>query len=144
MTLFVDSQHNARRMSKSIYSLKVRMLRTQFKLTPREEKGLRDICIFVSLLYVKAWIRAPLAAAAPYQDLEMLKALAGHHNKIIAKATVPKLRNHTWYLSKELVALALFDALVPSNTKKLMIEAITNREGAEEPIQRIDLKDAIL
>ena len=71
----------------------------------------------------------------------MLKALAGHHNKITAKATVSKLRNHTWYMSEELVALALFDPIVPSNTKKLMIEAITNREGAEEPIQRIDLKE---
>jgi hypothetical protein len=133
--------HHARWMSKAIYSLKVWMLRTQFKLTPREEKGLRDICIFVVLLYVKAWIRAPLAAVAPQQDLEMLKAMAGYHNKTIAKATASKLSHHLWYLSEELVAMALFDPLVSTTTKRAMVEAISNKEGAEEPPKRINLKE---
>ena len=48
------SMHQARWMSKVIYSLKVWMFKSQFDLRPKEVKGLRDICIFSTRLYLKA------------------------------------------------------------------------------------------
>jgi hypothetical protein len=67
--------HHARWMSKAIYALKVLMFRSQFKLTAREEKGLRQIAVFISPLYTKAWTLALEAAAAPRHDLQLLKDL---------------------------------------------------------------------
>lgn len=85
------------------------------------------------LLYVKALIRAFLAAIASHQDLKMLKAMAGYHNKTIAKATASKLSHHLWYLSEELVAMVLFDPLVSTTANRAMVEAMSNKECAEEP-----------
>ena len=55
------ANHQARWMAKVIYTFKVWMFRNQFRLTSHEQKGLRDLCIFFSRIYVKVWITAPLA-----------------------------------------------------------------------------------
>ena len=67
------AMHHARWMSKVIYSLKVWMFRSQFKLTAFEEKGLRKMCVFTVIIYLKAWFTAPLAASAPRNDLQLLQ-----------------------------------------------------------------------
>lgn len=45
--------HRARWMAKSIYCLKIFLFRHQFKLTKKEEKGIKDICNFTVTIYVK-------------------------------------------------------------------------------------------
>ena len=56
-----------------IYSLKILMFRKNFKLTPKEEKSLRDLSIFIARIYCKAWITAHFTIQAPNQDLILLK-----------------------------------------------------------------------
>ena len=75
-------------MMKIIYTFKVRMFRSQFSLSAREERGLRDLCIFYSRVYVKAWYTAPLSVAAPNNDLQLLKSLLEYSsiNSAISKA----------------------------------------------------------
>src|SRR5678816_1566154 len=119
------AMHHARWMSKVLYSLKIWMFRSQFH-RPKEAKGLRDICIFAVRLYLKIWITAPLAAAAPQNDLRFLQALLDYdtiHNPI-AKAASAKMSRHLWYLSEELVGLALFDKDVPTAVKRELVKAI--------------------
>ena len=65
-------QHRARWMAKAIYALKIWMFRDQFRLTKREEKGIRDICLFTVRLYITAWYRSPEATSAPRLDLQLL------------------------------------------------------------------------
>ena len=48
------AMHQARWMSKIIYTFKVWMFRSQFSLTAHEERGLRDLCVFFSRVYVRA------------------------------------------------------------------------------------------
>lgn len=66
--------HHARWMSKSIYCLKIYIFR-EFKLDKDDEKKLLDICLFIIFVYIKFWYLAPLAAAAPNQDLNFIKKL---------------------------------------------------------------------
>ncbi|KAG0707001.1 hypothetical protein GWK47_024234 [Chionoecetes opilio] len=128
--------HHARWMAKVIYSFKVWLFRRQFRLTVREEPGLRDICVFVVRLYLKAWFTAPLAAAAPNSDLELMKALAAYPNRVIGKAARAKLAKHLWYLSEDLVGLALFDRAVLFATKALMVSAMeVEADGSEDDRQ---------
>jgi len=77
--------HHDRWMSKVIYSLKVWMFRSQFRLTAFEEKGLLQMCLFAVILYLKAWFMAPLAARAPRHDLSLLQDLYEYqqHNEAI-------------------------------------------------------------
>jgi hypothetical protein len=55
-------------MAKAIYSLKVYLFREQFKLTKKEEKGIREICVFTVRVYVKFWFQAASACRAPRND----------------------------------------------------------------------------
>lgn len=59
----------ARWMSRAIYCLKMFLFRNEFHLTPTETKSVTELCIFIVLIYVKAWFTAPLAAASPDHDL---------------------------------------------------------------------------
>lgn len=69
------AMHRARWMSKAIYSLKIFLFRKQFQLTPEEEKLIREICLFVVLVYARFWFLAPLPSSAPNNDLLLLKVL---------------------------------------------------------------------
>ena len=117
------------------------MFRSQFKLTAKQCRGLRDLCIFFAIIYVKAWTTASRSAEAHLNDLELLKSLQAYSaiNKRISDATVNKFKGHLWYLSEHLVGLALFDDNVSAQTKDEMVAAMTNKEGEESPLKRVNI-----
>ncbi|KAG0715576.1 hypothetical protein GWK47_011636 [Chionoecetes opilio] len=125
-------------MSKAIYSLKVWLFRRQFKLTAKEEKGLREMCCFVVLVYLE-WFTAPSAVQAPRRDLNLMRALLNYSttNSAISTATLEKLR-HLWYLSEELVGSTLFDEDVSLTMKRRMLESMKRQveDEDEEPLKR--------
>ena len=61
--------HHASWMAKALYSLKIWMSKEQFQLSESEENGIREACIFITVVYIKAWFRASLPASAPNNDL---------------------------------------------------------------------------
>ena len=138
--------HRARWMAKSIYSLKIWMLKGQFKLTKREQKGIADICLFTVKLYVTAWYQAPYAPFAPRLDLQLLKDIMEYKafNTAVAHVALKKFLGHLWYLSEELVAFAFFDDAVSLDTKRQMVEALHNTGGNEHPLKRITLDPTII
>ena len=120
------AMHHARWMSKVLYSLKIWMFRSQFKLTCSEERGLRQVCIFAVRIYLKAWMQAPLAAHAPMHDLSLMKELSTYRaiDPRSADAAFMKMKKHTWYLQPELACLGLFDDHVDLKTKREMVEKL--------------------
>ena len=141
------AMHQARWMSKVLYSLKIWMFRSQFHLTPREEKGLRDICIFIVYLYVKVWITCPNAITAPATDLQFLKDLINYEviHPEISKTATKKFLNHLWYLSEELVGLALFDEDADTEVKRAIIQRIKNsKESEEQPVKKAQVNPKLI
>ena len=136
------AMHHARWMSKEIYSLKIWMFRGQFKLTYKEEQSLRKMSVFVSTVFVKHWIESSISISAPRNDLELLKALHDYSetDKEISKATLEKFSSHLWYLSEELVAMSLFDALVPSTTKILIVKAMNEKSAIDETSKKAKIR----
>ena len=61
--------HHARWMAKAIYSLKIFLLRKSFKLQKHEEEKIYSICKFVVFVYIEPWFTAPLAVAAPNNEI---------------------------------------------------------------------------
>ena len=63
--------HQARWMARAIYSLKICLLKSHFKnlISMKEKQALRDVCLFIAIVYVKPWLGCSLAVKAPYQDL---------------------------------------------------------------------------
>ena len=113
------AMHQARGMSKVIYSMKIWLFRSQFKLTTKGLKGITEVVIFGIRVYLKAWMTAPLAISAPRNDLNFLNTLIKYEqvNPKVSKAAATKMANHMWYLSEDLVGLAFFDDRVPTSTK---------------------------
>jgi len=95
-------------MSKVLYCFKIWLFRDQFNLTKVEEIGIREICLFCSLFYVRSWMKCSLLTEAPRRDLQFMKQLLEYKtiSPAVSKAASEKLSNHMWYLSEELVALA--------------------------------------
>ena len=121
------------------------MFREQFRLTKPEEKGLRDICVFTVLLYVRAWFRAPSVSCAPQFDLQLLKDIDHYksHNSIISAIALKKLLGHSWYLSPVLVAFGFFDDDVSPDTKRRMVQAL-QVPGDDHPVKRAIVDPAMI
>jgi len=103
-----------------------------------KETGLRDFAIFAVRVYLKAWITAPSAISAPLNDLQLMTTLLQYStiHKAISSATAKKFSLHLWYLSQELVALALFDDRV--STKRLLVAAL-EKENSNKPSKRPEI-----
>ena len=132
--------HHARWMAKALYCLKIFLFRSQFKLTKAEVNRVREICIFLVGVYLKAWFQAPLTIQAPYHDFLFLQTIRNYRstNEKISHAAVKKFCNHLWYLSPDLLLFSLFDPNVPLLIEKRMRDKLLTcreeeeREGSEE------------
>ncbi|XP_015122332.1 uncharacterized protein LOC107044808 [Diachasma alloeum] len=141
--------HHARWMAKAIYSLKMFLFRDQFHLTSSEESGLRELCIFIVVLYQKAWFTASNPITAPNNDWQLLKKIAqnidtvGSVSSKICKAVFHKFEKHLWYLSEELIAFAFFDKNVSIEIKRKMCQALKTHSAfnSERNPRAIEIKD---
>lgn len=117
------------------------MFQDQFDLNSSELSGLREICIFVVLFYIKAWYQAPSAVRAPQCDLTLLQQLIVYSksNKKIAEAALAKLVRHLWYLTPETAALGFFDPDVPLEVKLKMSQVIKSKEGSGRDVKKITI-----
>jgi hypothetical protein len=118
--------HHARWMSKIVYCFKIYLFRFEYQLPRKDEKKLKRLCLFYALVYVKAWFSAPIPSDAPINDLKLYKQLLNYKNidTTIADTALEKLRKHFWYISPELVPLALFSKKVSIEDKKKIQRAI--------------------
>jgi hypothetical protein len=128
--------HRARWMARVIYAIKICMFHSQFIMTKREQASIKRFATFGVIVYVRAWFQAPQAAAAPANDLELLKKMVSYADKQISDAAVTAYCRHLWYLSESLVALSFFDPDVCLSIKRDMVKAL-NVEGSEKPLKRI-------
>ena len=137
------AMHHARWMSKAIYILKMYLFRHQLILLETEREQIRNFCQFLIHIHVQAWFLAPLVAAAPSQDLNLLRQLEAYKsiNKGIAKACLLKHKLHLWYLSEKLVCLAIFDSNVTRETKQDLATAILTTTVPENKLKRIVVED---
>lgn len=132
--------HQARWIAKAIYSLKIWMFRSQFQLTARECRGLSDLNIFITKIYIKFWFLAPVAPKAAWNDLQLLQQLHSFPHRDISEATSRKLAGQLWYLSEDLILFALFDQDVDINTKRAIVKASMEKEGTTKSLKRAEVQ----
>lgn len=91
-----EAMNHARWMYKVIYSLKIWIINAQFKLTSKEEKGLRDVCDFAVREYLQSWISKRQASDDSYSDRLLLILLIEYSsiNSAISKSVSRKFSNH--------------------------------------------------
>lgn len=93
--------------------------------------------LFVTRVYLTYWFESPAAHSAPRHDLALLCALSEYPNTEIAKAATTTFERHLWYLSEILIAFAFFDDAVTTEDKRLMVVALQEVDGSDEPLKRI-------
>src|SRR6218665_2499361 len=118
--------HRIRWMAKLIYSLKISIFRSQFKMTARELSALGEFCVF--------------AVSAPRNDFQLIRDLYGYRNinAAISKAAFKSFSGHLWYLNEVLIGLAFFDPNVPVEMKTAMVAAL-RKTGQPDHSRRIFL-----
>ena len=89
--------------------------------------SIRNLALFYSVYYGKAWLTRMFAAQAPSNDLAFIKtpeeicdanSVLLHNFQKMVKLTLNKIKDHSWYLSKWLVGLAFFDTSMNNSTKE--------------------------
>ena len=132
--------HRARWMAKGIYCMKIFGFRHQFHLSSREINSLRRICLFVCTIYATFWFDAPMAPAAPINDLHMLQLVeqfASVDNKV-ASVAEKKMRLHLWYLSEDLAGLSLFCNDTSVHDKTTIAKILQQEPHTfDEPVRRL-------
>ncbi|GBN77423.1 hypothetical protein AVEN_254189-1 [Araneus ventricosus] len=127
--------HHARWIAKLIYGIKIYLFRNQkdvFKLTKKEDYEERFVK-FGALLYTKAWNEAPLSTEALANDLQLWKDLKKIRvrNFEISKTSRDVFERHLWYLSDELVELAIFSDNIISEKKQTVSNLTIKSEKSE-------------
>lgn len=131
--------HQARWMAKAIYTIKMTLFVDQLELPSRLQRGLHQVALFVSLLYIKNWHEALIPEYAPQNDLELLQALNDYPDKEVSAEAIRAFSRHLWYLSEDLIALAFFDDRVDDGEKKLMLENLV-RPASKKVLKRLNEK----
>jgi hypothetical protein len=138
--------HKARWMAKLLYSAKIVLLEENIRslpagtITSRQQTGkLRDFVTFISLIYSSWWNTCTIAVDAPWNDLCLFKKCLLYKavNSTVSKSAVAALSRHLWYLTAEMVPLALFSDLTPSvERQNLAARLLEVRSGADLPRDR--------
>ena len=120
------ADHHARWMSKVIYNLKIRLLSKIFKLSPEEKEQVDKVTEFAVLFYTKYWLETPLPASAARHDLEFMGHMLQYRQArpTIAYSVLQSCYRHLWYITPQLITLALADKDLEDNSKEQIAVAL--------------------
>lgn len=144
--------HLARWMAKAIYCLKLFMFQSQFSMTDKEKQCVKDMALFVSLIYVRFWHEAPLGIKASLNDVQLLEALGSYPNRSVAQAATDTFNRHLWYFSEILIGLSFFDSRIESDVKKQMAtnlkipafdDSLKRLKSPPEPLSSLGLANCV-
>jgi len=114
--------HKARWMAKILYAIKICLLETPILQLPpgtistqQQLSKLKDFVLFATLIYSSWWFSCE-SDLQLYQNLLKYAAV----NPVVSSSAIRAFNRHLWYLSAEMVPLALFSDVVPDEEKQSM------------------------
>ena len=122
--------HHARWMSKCIYYLKIRLLSRVFTISTDERSQTDQMVEFILLMYTKLWFTSSLASSAARSDLNFMSAVHDYR-KVNSKVAWEVLRSayrHLWYITPQLLPLALTDRELEDSSKEAIARTLHSTE----------------
>ena len=125
--------HKARWMTKLINGLKIALLEKHIAELPagtittcHQVRKIRAFTTFITHVYSVWWLTCRNTVDSPYNDLQLYKRLLEYEtvDKVISQSAIRALNRHLWYLTEEMVPLALFSKLVPSTERRALADAL--------------------
>jgi hypothetical protein len=101
----------------------------QIKLTARELASIQRFNRFVIHIYLESWFTCNSVTEAAVNDLKILERLQLYDDKELSKIGLKWLTRHSWYLSPELAALAIFSAQLSCPQKQQLIDNMITERG---------------
>ena len=98
---------------------------------------------FVVFVYLEYWFTAPSLFSASSNDLRIWTRILTfkYVHKNVSSRAAAVLRCHTWYLTKYLITLALFDDSFPEETRDTLAQVIGQLPPVDIEIRKPTLPD---
>ena len=136
------ADHHARWMSKAIYTLKLTLLQHQFPDIPwHKKRKLEKMTFFILFVYLESWFTSSFLFSAAHNDIllhQRLLKFNKYHRKL-SRVGLTVLQRHTWYLTEELVPLALFSSNITDEVQNSLAQSISTLPVTDLPIQKPEL-----
>lgn len=119
--------HKARWMAKLIYSIKICLFKQQIQDLPRgtimtlqQVSKVRNFVNFAILVYSTWWITTNSMEDAPWNDLNFYQSLLKYEDvhPEISSSAIRAFQLHLWYLTAELVPVALWSNKVSEDARR--------------------------
>ena len=142
--------HKARWMAKLIYALKICLMEKSISklksgtvTTKPQMRKLRDFVIFSVLLYVPWCFLCNSVVNSPWNDLKLYKDLLSYEgvNALVSRSARKAFDRHLWYVTSEMVVLALFSSNTPEAEKKLLGDTLKQIESVSGDSKEQPQKD---
>ena len=98
------------------------------RLTKKQEEGIARMTTYIVCLYGHYFLTSTFSTRAPIHDLRFYHNLTNFKriDKDLAESALKSLKRHLWYLTPELVVLALFDNQISVDDKQLMAATLVS------------------
>ena len=125
--------HKARWMAKLLYSIKLCLFEKQIAdlpagtiTTEKQVPKIREFVTFVTLVYSSWWMTCTSVTDAPWNDLQLISKLKQYEavNAEISRSALKAFKRHLWYLTEEMVPLALFSSVVPHDHRRALADRL--------------------
>ena len=109
----------------------------------------RDMVIFLTLVYSQSWMSCEKAVDAPSNDLKFVKCLLQYEliQPVIAKSALKAIQKNQWYLAAEMIPLCLFSDAVENDHKRAVADALLakmTKKGTLLPKARFGTRGGVL
>ena len=128
------AMHKARWMSKLLYAIKICLSEQQIKQLPpgtvttrQQVSKLRQFVVFVTHVYSSWWMTCTSVVDAPWRDLCLVHLLLRYEtcvDALVGRSALRAFQRHFWYLTAEMVPLALFSENVPEQVRRELAEKL--------------------
>ena len=125
--------HMARWMAKAIYAVKIMLFHDQLEMSRRELAEIRRVAFFVTMVYSKYWNEAMIPSYAAKNDLDFITDVKRICDDGVASVVERAMRRHLWYLSEDLIGLAIFDDRISPEQKAAMVEGMKRPSTTKNP-----------
>lgn len=125
------------RVPQVLYCIKMFLFADQLGYDEPMKQKLQRMTQFLLLFYIVAWLRAPVAADAPANDLNLYRSLVRYRemDRPVADAALAVIRRHLWYLQPSLVVFSLFSSRVTEQEKEAICAKLLATRRSKEPGQ---------
>lgn len=138
--------HKARWMAKLLYVLKLALMKQHIACLPRgtitkahQVVKIQAFAIFIVHIYTTWWLTCDKPLDAAWNDLVLFQNLIRYKavHEEIANSAIKALKRHRWYLTAEMIPLALFNEKVPTDERRALADAILENKPEVLPVNPI-------